>query len=101
MKSFKPMAPMKPMEPMAPMSFGEPWWPKHMGEPVSSGAQDGMRYAFFVNKRRLLIEQDGQLCTYDSGDHRISGVAQQSGDRLPSFTSQDGAVRLDQLRPVD
>ena len=55
-----------------------------------------MRYAFFPDARRLLIERDGKLSTYDSGDHQISGV-QQSGD-LPTFTSQNGAVRLVLLR---
>ncbi len=61
------------MEPMKPMSGGE--------------------------ARRLLIEKDGKLSTFDSGDHEISGV-QQAGD-LPTFISQDGTVRLDELKRID
>jgi hypothetical protein len=32
----------------------------------TSGAQNGIRYAFFPEKRRLLIEQGGKLTTYDT-----------------------------------
>ncbi len=98
---MQPMKPMRPMAPMKPLDFGEPWWPTTLGEPSSSGAQDGLRYAFFPEKRRLLVEQDGALTTYDSGDHRISGVAQQSSEQSPTFTSQDGPVVLDGLKRVD
>jgi hypothetical protein len=66
--------PMKPMEPMKPPSEDK-WWPPDLGQPSTSGSQNDMRYAFFPEKRRLLIEQDGKLATYDSADHRISGVS--------------------------
>ena len=99
MKPMKPMAPMEPMKPMEPMSGGAPWWPDDLGQPSSSGAQNDMRYAFFPRERRLLIEDGGRLTTYDSGDHRISGVSQQgSRERSLTFTSQDGPVRLDELK---
>ncbi len=101
MEPMKPMKPMKPMEPMKPMSGGERWWPENLGTPATSGAQNSMRYAFFPEKRRLLIEQDGELRTYDSGDHRISGVSQQHGTGSSlAFTDQNGAVALDDLKPV-
>ena len=92
---------MKPMKPMEPMSGGEKWWPDDLGQPSSSGSQNGMRYAFFPEKHRLLIEQGGKLTTYDSGDHRINGVSQQDsqGKRL-AFTSQNGSVNLDELKKV-
>ena len=38
-----------------------------------------MRYAFFPDKRLLLIEEDGKVKTFDSGRHRIRGVSQ-NGD---------------------
>ena len=98
---MEPMKPMKPMAPMKPMSSGEAWWPDDLGQPSTSGAQDGMRYAFFPDKRRLLIEQDGKLTTYDSGDHRISGVSQGGGKgQSPAFTDQDGSVNLDDPKTV-
>ncbi len=96
---MEPMKPMKPMEPMKPMSGVVKWWPDELGEPSSSGSQNSLRYAFFPKASRLLIEKDGKLSTYDSGDHQISGV-QQRGD-LPSFTSQNGAVQLDELKRID
>ena len=96
---MEPMKPMKPMEPMKPMTGGEKWWPENLGQPSTSGSQNGMRYAFFPDKHRLLIEQDGKLTTYDSGDHRISGVSQQDGQAQSlAFTSQNGSVRLDDLK---
>ena len=96
---MEPMKPMKPMAPMKPMSGGDRWWPDALGQPSSSGAQNGMRYAFFPDKQRLLIEQDGNLTTYDSGDHRISGVSQ-GGQGQPAFTDQGGSVKLDELTKV-
>ncbi len=93
------MKPMKPMEPMKPMSGGERWWPGDLGQPSASGAQDGVRYAFFPDTRRLAIEQDGHVTVYDSGDNVISGVSQgQGGSRSLSFTSQKGTVDLSELK---
>ena len=98
MEPMKPMAPMKPMEPMAKM---EAWWPDDLGQPSSTGSQNGMRYAFFPEARRLLVENGGTVTTYDSGDHRIGGVSQQDGSsRSLAFTSQDGMVNLDELKKV-
>ena len=92
---------MKPMKPMEPMKF-DSWWPQDLGEPSSSGGQNDMRYAFFPEKRRLLIETNGKLVTYDSADHRINGVSQQSShDQTLAFTSQSGTVNLDELKRLD
>ncbi len=92
---------MKPMEPMKPMSGGEHWWPEDLGQPSTSGSQDGLRYAYFSEKKRLLVEQDGKLTTYDSGNHRIGGVAQQNNQtRSVTFTSQNGPVNLSDLLQV-
>jgi hypothetical protein len=96
---MEPMKPMKPMEPMKPMAGAEKWWPDELGDPSSTGSQNNLRYAFFPKAHRLLIEKDGKRSTYDSGDHRISGV-HQSGD-LPTFSTQNGAVRLDELKKVE
>ncbi len=95
-----PMKPMAPLRPMEPLRF-DSWWPADLGEPSSSGAQDGMRYAAFPDRRRLLVERDGVLTTYDTGDHRIGGVSQANGTegRLV-FTSQSGPVDLASLRRI-
>ena len=93
---------MKPMEPMKPMDFGLSWWPDDLGEPSTSGAQDGARYAFFPRRRRLLVERDGKLTTYDTGEHQISGVSQGSSHPgSPVFSSQSGEVKLGELKRVD
>jgi hypothetical protein len=91
---------MKPMKPMEPMSGGEQWWPNDLGEPSSTGSQNSMRYAFFSKARRLLIEKDNKLTTYDSGDHQITGVQQSGGGSDPAFTSQNGSVNLGALRKI-
>lgn len=96
---MEPMKPMKPMEPMRPMEGFKKWWPDELGDPSASGSQNGMRYAFFPTARRLLIETSGKLASYDTGDHRITGV-QQSGSS-PVFSSQHGKVSLDELRKVN
>lgn len=92
---------MEPMKPMEPLTWGKPWWPEDLGKPTTSGSQNGVRYAFFPERQRLLIERDGHLTTYDSGAHRISGVSQQqSHDQTLVFTSQNGTVDLADLEKI-
>jgi hypothetical protein len=83
------------------MHWGERWWPGEFGKAAISGAQNGVRFAFFPAQHRLLIETEGNLQTYDSADHVISGVYQQSGssNRL-DFLSQYGTVNLATLRKL-
>lgn len=79
------------------------WWPAELGAPASSGAQNGLRYAYFPGTCRLAIQRNGRLELYDTGDHRISGVSQQQSGavRDPSFSSDKGQVRLADLKPVN
>ncbi|MDO9334876.1 MAG: hypothetical protein Q7T61_00610 [Caulobacter sp.] len=96
------MKPMTPLEPLTSLESTARWWPEDLGAPTSSGGQDGVRYAFFPEKRRLLVEQDGRVTAYDSGEHQISGVSQRSGPgSLPVFTSPSGPVELDALRRAE
>jgi hypothetical protein len=91
----------EPMKPMQPMDFGPPWWPEEFGQPASSGGQDGVQYAFFPEARRLAIRRNGRVTVYDSGEHRIGGVAQQQGGaRALVFRSAEGEVKLDDLREI-
>jgi hypothetical protein len=78
---------------------GENWWPSQLGTPSSVGVQNDLRYAVFP--RRLVIKDGARVEIYDTGNHRISGVAQaQSGDQTLTFTSQDGLVRIKDLPKV-
>jgi hypothetical protein len=78
------------------MKQGSNWWPHNLGTPSSVGAQDDLRYAVFP--RRLAIDDGGRVEIYDTGNHRISGVAQaQNADQTLTFTSQDGLVRVRDL----
>lgn len=97
------MKPIKPMKPMEWLPGIERWWPKELGEASSAGSQNGVRYAFFPNRRRLLIQENGATTTYDSGDHQIGGVSQQNNGGVASlaFTSQHGPVALNKLTRVD
>jgi hypothetical protein len=72
-----------------------------LGRPGAVGAQNDLRYAVFPETRRLVIDDQGAVSVYDTGSHRIFGVAQaQSGDRTLTFTSQDGLVRIADLPKV-
>ena len=66
------------------------WWPDGLGRPAATGGQNGMRYAYFPDDRRVAVEQGGTVTLYDSGEHRIGGVQQQSGELR--FTSQLGTI---------
>jgi hypothetical protein len=77
------------------------WWPAGLGQPASSGAQDGMRYAWFPESRRLVVESGGRRTVYDTGSHRIGGVSQQQGGVAGlAFASQHGTVDLARLPVV-
>jgi hypothetical protein len=77
------------------------WWPANLGTPSAVGAQNDLRYAVFPGARRLAIKDNSQIEIYDTGNHRIFGVAQaQSADQTLTFTSQDGLVRVRDLPKV-
>jgi hypothetical protein len=77
------------------------WWPASLGAPSSVGAQNALRYAVFPETRRLAIQDGPHVALYETGDHRISGVAQaQSHDQTLTFTSQTGLVRINELQKV-
>ena len=77
------------------------WWPSGLGRPSASGSQDGTRYAYFAEARRLAVDRAGAVTLYDTGRHRIFGVSQ-SRSRGPhlAFTADDGTVDLDGLAVV-
>ena len=52
------------------------WWPAGLGRPGAVGAQNDLRYAVFPETRRLVIDDRGTVSVYDTGHHRIFGVAQ-------------------------
>jgi hypothetical protein len=67
--------------------------------PGAVGAQNDLRYAVFP--RRLAIKDGDHVEIYDTGNHRIFGVAPaQSADQTLAFTSQDGLVRVQDLPKV-
>lgn len=75
------------------------WWPAHLGTPSAVGAQNDLRYAVFP--RRLAIKDGEKVEVYDTGNHRIFGIAQAQGTgQSLVFTSQDGLVRVSDLPRV-
>jgi hypothetical protein len=83
------------------MSAVRDWWPSGLGRPGAVGTQNDLRYAVFPETRRLVLDDHGTISIYDTGNHRIFGVAQaQSGQQTLSFTSQDGLVRVANLRKI-
>ena len=91
---FKPFAPMKPIT-------TQRWWPAEMhGSPDSIGASEGWRYAYFHGDHRLVIEHGDHIAIYETGETRISGIAQSSG-AFPTFKDDAGeVVSLASLRLV-
>ncbi|MES1924172.1 SHOCT domain-containing protein [Salinisphaera sp. T31B1] len=79
------------------------WWPSELGEPSVSGRQNDLAYAYFDAARRLAIRRGERIAVYDTGDHRITGVAQADADIRAEtvFTSQLGEVSLGSLARCD
>lgn len=83
---------------IALQSSTQNWWPQELGMPNTAGAQNQLRYAYFAQEKRLVIERQGQVSIYDTQDHQISGVSQQQGaESSLSFTSQKGTVEISNL----
>jgi len=93
----RPVTPAPGIMTMSQSSSGG-WWPAELGSPASTGAQNTTRYAYFPDKRRLVIDEAGKTSTYDTLDHRIGGFGQQQGSASGvAFTSQHGTVSLSSL----
>jgi hypothetical protein len=57
-----------------------------------------MRYAYFPDKQRLLIQQGAHLEAYDTAGHHLTGVAQEQGhSRSLTFSSDAGPIDLKHL----
>jgi hypothetical protein len=77
---------------------GSDWWPENLGTPSAVGTQNNLQYAVFPGTQRLAIKDGDHLAVFDTGRHRIFGVAQaQSTDQTLTFRSQIGLVRLRDL----
>ena len=88
--------------PSAAKAEREEWWPAGLHSPSTSGAQNGIRYAYFPAQRRLAIERGRAVELYDTGNHLIGSASQQQGDvESLAFASQLGPVTLSDLRRID
>ncbi|MEO8013232.1 MAG: SHOCT domain-containing protein [Polaromonas sp.] len=77
------------------------WWPSDLRWPNSTGAQNGVRYAYFAQARRLAIETNGSVTVYDTQDHQLGGFSQQqSYGSSVTFSSQYGLVDVTRLPVV-
>jgi hypothetical protein len=94
------MDPLRPMKPMRSLTPADRWWSEELGDPSSSGAQNGARYAFFGDKSLLLIERGGKLQRFRTGEHRVIGISQVSGGDQLTFTSEHGPVNLEDFEKV-
>jgi hypothetical protein len=74
------------------------WWGDGLGDPAASGSQGGARFAFFPDKKLLLIERAGRIQLFDSGEHYIGSVLQLHQGKAFVFTSEQGPINLDDLK---
>jgi hypothetical protein len=88
------------MKPLQTSAERERWWPPSLGEPAFAGSRNGMRCAFFRQPRRLLIDREGTITTYDTGPHDINGIYQPTDVSQIRFTGNHGNVDLSSLRKV-
>jgi hypothetical protein len=95
-----PTGPVSLFVPSAPGTAGE-WWPEPLHGPSSTGAQNGVRYAYFAQAHRLAIDVGGTVTVHDTLDHQIGGFSQQQsiGGSL-SFSSQHGLIDVASLPVV-
>ena len=91
---------MPPQEATA-RSSGSDWWPAEFGIPSTVGSQNAMRYAFFPASRRLVIDDNGQISTFDTAEHVIVGVSQQQSQAQSlAFATIKGRLDLESLTRI-
>lgn len=96
-----PVGPVSLFVPAAPGQSSD-WWGTSLRWPTSTGAQNGVRYAYFAQARRLAIEVGGRVTIYDTLDHQIGGFSQQQGTGGSlTFSSQYGLVDVARLPVVE
>ena len=79
----------------------ESWWPATFGHPATSGEQNGVRYAYFPEQRRLLLQQGARIDAYDTSGHHITGAAQQQGHGSSlTFSTDRGPISTSQLKCI-
>ena len=92
-------------KPIAKSESSGDWWPKELGKASTVGGQNDHRYAFFPDKRRLVVEEKGKQTLYDTGSHKISGAAQGQAtgkkDDLAFSDADGGSVNLRDLKVVN
>jgi len=77
------------------------WWGPSLRWPNSTGSQNGARYAYFAQARRLVVDIGGTVTIYDTLDHQIGGFSQQqAADGTMTCSSQYGTVPLNSLPVV-
>jgi len=95
-----PVGPVSLFVPPAAGDTGD-WWGGDLRWPTSTGAQNGVRYAYFAQAHRLAIELGGRVTIYDTLDHQIGGFSQQQGlGGSLTFSSQYGLVDVASLPVV-
>ena len=82
----------KPLSTMQTMQTQ--WWSADLKKPSIAGEQNNLRYAYFPDEGRLIIEHNTQETMYNTSPHTITGVSQQqtSGHMMLVFQTQSGQM---------
>lgn len=87
---------------MSPMNQSK-WWAPDYNNPTFSGGQNNIRYVYFAQHNRLMIQRDGQESIYDTSPYTLSGVSQQQMNNKTHlvFHTKDGkTIDLTDLKQV-
>lgn len=82
---------------------GAGWWPADAGSrPTSEGWSNDLRFAWFRDTRRLVVQDGGRTTVYDTLDHDIRSASCQSAGGYTQLllVSQRGPVDLRALPVV-
>ncbi len=79
---------------------GGQWWPSDLGRASTAEAMSDLRYAFFRDSRRLVVEDAGERKIFATGEHEIMRVTRCRYGGIV-FTSQLGKYLLPCLVSVD
>jgi hypothetical protein len=74
------------------------------GEARFSGTQNGLRYAYFPQYQRLVVQQGEHLCKFNTAGYELFGVGQagqNAGSPTLRFSTNRGNLNYDELPPAE
>lgn len=80
------------------------WWSYDFGNPTLIGGQNDIRYVYFAQRDRLIIQRNSKEYLYDTAPYSLTGVSQQQANNttvLVFHTQDNKSLNTSDFKAVD